>query len=266
MSQQQIFKNEMFGELPVLVVSGVEWFGATEAAKALSFSNPYTAIPNHVDEDDLSDQEVMDSLGRKQTKKFINESGLYSLIFGAAKQGNNPGIQAKAKSYKRWVTSEVLPAIRKHGGYLTPEKVEEALLNPDVMIQLATTLKEERARREKLQQQIEEDKPKVIFAEALEVSKDSILIADLAKLLRQNGVDIGEVRLFKLLRQHGYLIKSGSEYNMPTQRSMDLKIMEIKVGYRGSASEGTKVTRTPKITGKGINYFINKFKGESRLA
>lgn len=140
------------------------------------------------------------------------------------------------------------------------------MLNPDVMIQLATTLKEERARREKLQQQIEEDKPKVIFAEALEVSKDSILIADLAKLLRQNGVDIGEVRLFKLLRQHGYLIKSGSEYNMPTQRSMDLKIMEIKVGYRGSASEGTKVTRTPKITGKGINYFINKFKGESRLA
>ncbi|MFE9279384.1 phage antirepressor KilAC domain-containing protein [Streptomyces griseoincarnatus] len=189
---------------------------------------------------------------------FIPENIFYRL---AMKAKNDAAEKFQAK-----VADEILPSIRKHGGYLTPEKVEEALLNPDVMIQLATSLKEERARRERLQQKIEQDKPKVVFAEALEVSSDSILIADLAKILRQNGIDIGEIRLFKLLRQQGYLIKSGSEYNMPTQRSMDLKIMEIKVGYRGSASEGTKVTRTPKITGKGINYFINKFKGESRLA
>lgn len=191
-------------------------------------------------------------------KEFVPENVFYRLAM--------KGETDSAVAFQTKVADEILPSIRKHGGYLTPEKVEEALLNPDTIIQLATSLKEERARRERLQQKIEQDKPKVVFAEALEVSSDSILIADLAKILRQNGIDIGEIRLFKLLRQQGYLIKSGSEYNMPTQRSMDLKIMEIKVGYRGSASEGTKVTRTPKITGKGINYFINKFKGESRLA
>jgi prophage antirepressor-like protein len=121
MSKPQIFNHQTFGELPVVVVDGVEWFGATEAAKALGFSNPYTAIPNHVDEDDLTDREVTDSLGRMQQKKFINESGLYSLVFGAAKQGNNPDIQAKAKEFKRWVTSEVLPTIRKTGGYVANE-------------------------------------------------------------------------------------------------------------------------------------------------
>lgn len=146
------------------------------------------------------------------------------------------------------------------------QSIESFLLNPDTIIKIAENWKAEQTLRIAAESQIEKDKPKVIFAEALEVSRDSILIADLAKILRQNNIDIGEIRLFKLLREQGYLIKSGSEYNMPTQRSMDLKIMEIKVGYRGSASEGTKVTRTTKITGKGINYFINKFKGESQLA
>lgn len=256
MNQLQVFN---FGQAPVRTVEkdGQPWFVLNDIVQVLGLSNS-RMVKERLSDDVSSTYPISDTLGRMQQATIINEDGLYDVILESRKP--------EAKAFRKWVTREVLPSIRKHGGYLTPEKVEEALLNPDVMIQLATNLKEERARREKLQQQIELDKPKVIFAEALEVSRDSILIADLAKILRQNNIDIGEIRLFKLLREQGYLIKSGSEYNMPTQRSMDLKIMEIKVGYRGSASEGTKVTRTTKITGKGINYFINKFKGESQLA
>lgn len=130
MNQLQIFNHPMFGELPVIIVNGVEWFGATEAAKALSFGNPYDALKNHVEKDDLADHEVIDRLGRKQQKKFTNESGLYDLIFGAAKQGNNPEIREKAKGFKKWVTSEVLPAIRKTGNYSIqqPKSSAEMLL------------------------------------------------------------------------------------------------------------------------------------------
>ncbi|MGG3322195.1 BRO family protein, partial [Brevibacillus centrosporus] len=131
MDKPQIFSHQMFGELPVIVVEGVEWFGGTEAAKALSFTDPHKAINNHVDEDDSTVHPVIDSLGRKQNKKFTNESGLYSLIFGAAKQGNSPEIQSKAKAFKRWVTTEVLPTIRKHGAYMTPDTIEKALSDPD---------------------------------------------------------------------------------------------------------------------------------------
>jgi anti-repressor protein len=259
MNSLKIFSHDVFGQLPVIVIEGTEWFGATESAKALSFSNPYTALGNHVEEDDLTDQEVIDSLGRKQVKKFINESGLYSLIFGAAKQGNNLEIKEKAKQYKRWVTSEVLPSIRKHGAYMTPQTIEQAITSPDFLIQLANKIKDEQERNKLLELKIELDKPKVHFAESVEISKDSILVADLAKLLRQKGIEIGEIRLYKWLRDEGYLIKSGTEYNKPTQRSMEMGLFEIKTGYR-SGSDGTaKLTYTSKVTGKGQIYFINKF-------
>lgn len=152
MMKPQVFKHDFFGDLPVVVVDGVEWFGATEAAKALSFSNPYSAIPNHIDEDDLTDAEVIDSLNRKQIKRFTNESGLYSLIFGAARQGNNKEIKEKAKSFKRWVTNEVLPSIRKHEIYATDNVIDNILNNPDFGIELLTKLKEERATRVKAEQ------------------------------------------------------------------------------------------------------------------
>lgn len=140
------------------------------------------------------------------------------------------------------------------------QTVESFLTNPDTIIKIAENWKAEKTLRIAAEQKIEEDKPKVIFAEALETSKDSILVNEMAKLLRQNGVQIGQKRLFEWLRQNGYLIKGGSEKNLPTQRSMELEIMEIKVGQRLSASEGSKITKTPKITGKGQLYFINKFK------
>jgi anti-repressor protein len=146
MSNIQVFNHPMFGELPVMIVEGVEWFGATEAASALSFSKPHDAIKNHVEEEDSAVHVVLTN-GGKQNKKFINESGLYSLIFGAAKQGNNPEIKEKAKRFKRWVTAEVLPSIRKHGAYMTEDVLERSIQDPDYMIGLLTALKEERQKR-----------------------------------------------------------------------------------------------------------------------
>ncbi|SFA56255.1 Phage antirepressor protein YoqD, KilAC domain [Parageobacillus thermantarcticus] len=170
MSQLQsfsLFNHPMFGELPVLVVDGIEWFGATEAAKSLSFGNPYDAIKNHVDKDDLADHEVIDRLGRRQSKKFVNESGLYSLIFGAAKQGNNPEIREKAKQFKRWVTAEVLPTIRKTGGYVS---------NDDLFIQTYLPFADEQTKMmfrgvletvRKQNEQIAAMKPKADYFDAL---------------------------------------------------------------------------------------------------
>lgn len=246
MNQLQVFN---FSGMEIRVVSkdGNPWWIAKDVCSVLEIANSRDAL-SRLDDDEKGVVST-DTLGGRQDLMAVNEPGLYSLILGSRKP--------EAKRFKRWVTHSVLPAIRKTGMYAA----DDLLDNPDLLIQAATKLKEERAARKALEAKIDEDRPKVVFAEALEVSKDSVLIGDLAKLLRQNGIDIGEIRLFRELRQQGYLIKSGSEYNMPTQRSMELQIMEIKIGQRGSASEGMKVTRTPKITGKGIGYFINKFMG-----
>ncbi|OKP91378.1 phage antirepressor KilAC domain-containing protein [Paenibacillus sp. P32E] len=253
-----LFKHEVFGELPVIVVDGVEWFGATEAASSLSFSNPYKAVDNHVDSEDCAVHTVL-TQGGKQGKKFINESGLHSLIFGAAKQGNNPEIRNKARQYKRWVTSDVLPSVRKHGAYMTPATIEKITTNPDFLIQLGNVLKAEQEKNKVLELKIEQDKPKVHYAEAIEISEDTILIGQLAKMIRQKGIEIGEKRLFKWMRDEGYLCKSGSDYNKPTQRSMELRLFEIKTGYRSGSGGTTKLTFTTKVTGKGQIYFMNKF-------
>lgn len=259
-NKPQLFNHSVFGSLPVIVVDGMEWFGATEAAKALGFSNPHKAIDHHVEDEDCTVHTVLTD-GGKQNKKFINESGLYSLIFGAARQGNNPEIKAKAKQFKRWVTSEVLPAIRQHGGYLTPAKIEEALLNPDTIIDLAMRLKQANEEKAKLAAQIEADKPKVIFAEALETSGNSILIGELAKILKQNGVNIGQNRLFERLRQEGYLMKTKDErWNDPTQYSMELGLFEIKKRVINSPDGSVRTVKTTKVTPKGQIYFVNKFK------
>jgi len=167
MSKPQIFNHQAFGELPVIVSDGVEWFGATEAAKALSFSKPHDAIANHVDEDDSAVYGVTDSLGRTQQKKFINESGLYSLVFGAAKQGNNPDIQAKAKEFKRWVTSEVLPTIRKHGAYTLP-----TMSPAEILAGVANQLVEQERRVKALEARIAET------SETIETIQDTLLQRD----------------------------------------------------------------------------------------
>lgn len=187
-------------------------------------------------------------------KQFIPENVFYRL---AMKGETDSAVQFQIK-----VADEILPSIRKHGAYMTPQKIEEVLMNPDTIIHLATQLKQEREAKQRLEAQIEADKPKVIFAEALQVSSDSILIAHLAKLLKQNGIDIGQNRLFERLRKDGYLGKVGGYYNMPTQRAMDLKLFEIQERVIQKPDGDSIVSKTPRVTGKGQMYFINKFKSE----
>lgn len=224
------------------------WFVARDVCSVLEIGNTSDAL-KRLD----SDEKALVSIeGFRGTANIINESGLYSLILGSRK--------VEAKKFKRWITHEVIPAIRKHGGYLTPEKVEEALNDPDTIIMLATRLKNERAERAKLEKQRELERPKVLFAEALETSNQSILIGELAKLLKQNGVDIGQKRLFTWLREKGYLIrKAGDEYNNPTQRGMDLGLFEIKKSSIINPDGSVRITKTTTVTGKGQLYFINKF-------
>lgn len=261
MNTPQVFTHQMFGELPVIVVNGVEWFGATEAAKALSFAKPHDAISNHVDADDSAVYGVIDSLGREQQKKFINESGLYSLIFGAARQGNNPEIREKAKAFKRWVTGEVLPSIRKHGAYMTKETLERALAEPDFLIQLATRLKEEREVRRKLEEQIEQDRPYTNFAKSIANSSDAITFGEFAKILNNNGIRIGRNRLFKWMRENGYLIKKGREKNVPMQQYVEQGLFQVKESVVHTIDKEL-IRTTTLITGKGQLYFLEKLKEE----
>ena len=165
-----------------------------------------------------------------------------------------------AERFQALVADEIIPSIRKHGAYMTPQKIEEALLNPDTIIKLATNLKAEREKRMELERQAEKDKPLVTFANSVSVAKTSILVGELAKLLKQNGVDMGQNRLFTWMRENGYLIsRKGTDYNMPTQRSMEMKLFEIKETTISHGDGHTSLNKTPKVTGKGQIYFINLF-------
>lgn len=252
MNNLKVFENQEFGKIRIILISSEPWFVGNEIAKTLGYTNPQKAIRDHVDEDDRRDERIVHPLGGVQETRVINESGLYSLILSSK--------LPTAKRFKRWVTSEVLPAIRKHGAYLTEQKVEEILTNPDTIIKLATQLKQERDARKQAEALNEANRPKVIFAEAVSASKTSILVGELAKILRGNGIPIGQRRFFQWLRENGYLIKrKGTDYNMPTQRSMELGLFEIKEGSYVNGDGVNVITKTPKITGKGQNYFINKF-------
>ncbi|NPC90987.1 phage repressor protein/antirepressor Ant [Bacillus sp. WMMC1349] len=263
MNELQTFNHKIFGDLPVMIVDGVEWFGAKEIAKALSFSKPHNAIQNHVEEDDSAVHGVIDRIGRKQKKKFVNESGLYDLIFGAAKQGNNREIKEKAKKFKRWVTSEVLPIIRKTGGYVNKGNEEQFIKNyfPSFSDEVKQAMVLDlRNQNNQLKKQIEQNKPKVLFADSVSASSTSILVGELAKLLKQNGIETGQKRFFAWLRDNGYLIKrKGTDYNMPTQKSMESGLFEIKETSITHSDGHISISKTPKVTGKGQVYFINKF-------
>ena len=251
MNELQIFESPEFGQVRTVVIENEPWFVGKDVANILGYANTKDAISSHVEEDDKtiiqrSENTTLEIPNRGLT--FINESGLYSLIF-SSKLPN-------AKKFKRWVTSEVLPTIRKHGMYAT----EELLDNPDVAIAAFTALKAEREKRKLLEAKVEADKPKVIFAEAVDASQTSILVGDLAKLLKQNGVNTGQKRLFEWLRTNGYLIsRKGNDYNSPTQKSMELGLFEIKERTINNPDGSIRITKTPKVTGKGQVYFINKF-------
>ncbi len=245
----EIFKNDDLGEIGILKENNKELFEATGVAKVLGYSNPYDAIQRHCKEDGVVKHEVMDSMGRMQNKNFITEGNLYRLITHSK--------LPSAEKFEKWVFDDVLPSIRKHGVYA----VDELLNNPDFAIKALTELKNERAEKEKLQLAIEEQKPKVVFADSVVASKTSILVGDLAKLIKQNGYDIGQNRLFQWLRDNGFLCnKKGDMFNMPTQKSMNLKLFEVKERTIDEPNGSVRITKTPKVTGKGQVYFINKFK------
>lgn len=211
---------------------------------------PENAIARHVDDEDKSTTPFQGTAYETRAT-IINESGLYSLIL-SSKLPN-------AKKFKRWVTNEVLPSIRKHGAYMTDQTLEQALTSPDFLIQLATQLKEEKEQRKQLEVKVEHDRPKVLFAESVSASKTSILVGELAKILKQNGVDTGQTRLFAWMRENGYLIKRrGNDYNMPTQRAMEMKLFEVKETSVTHSDGHISVNKTPKVTGKGQVYFVNK--------
>ena len=259
MREIQIFENAEFGKVRTIVIDNEPWFVGKDIATALGYAKPENAIANHVDEEDKTSTLIQGSGSNYKSKTIvINESGVYSLVFSSK--------LPTAKAFKRWVTSEVLPAIRKHGGYMTPEKVEEALMNPDVMIRLATELKAERQKRQALSKladeqgaQIAKMQPKALFADAVSTSETSILIGGLAKLIKQNGVDIGQKRLFQWMRENGFLIKNGADKNIPTQRAMEYGLFEVKERSIVGGDGANHVTRTTKVTGKGQIYFVNRF-------
>lgn len=247
----EIFKNEEFGQIRTMLINNEPYFVGKDVAEILGYANPQKAIRTHVDNEDKGVNE-MDTPGGKQEIIVINESGLYSLML-SSKLPN-------AKKFKRWVTSEVLPSIRKHGAYMTNETLEEALTSPDFLIKLATELKKEKEQRQALEKEQKKNAPKVLFADAVSGSNTSILIGDFAKILKQNGVKIGQNKLFSWLRENNYLIKRrGSSYNMPTQKSMDLGLFEIKENTITKSDGDTLITMTAKLTGKGQTYFMNKF-------
>ncbi len=250
MNDLEIFKNENFGEIRIVRIDGEPYFVGKDVARVLGYSNTRDALNKRVDEED---KEVAncDTLGGSQEMTIINESGLYSLVLSSK--------LPTAKKFKHWITSEVLPSIRKHGMYA----VDDLLNDPDLAIKAFTALKEEKERNKVLQEDNDRMRPKEVFADAVATSHTSILIGDLAKLLKQNGVDIGQKRLFIWMRDNGYLIKrKGTDWNMPTQKSMELGLFEVKESTVNNPDGSVRINKTTKVTGKGQQYFINKFLGD----
>lgn len=243
MNEVQLFNFESH-EVRSLLLNNEPWFVGKDVAEALGYSKARNAIATHIDSEDKKDAPIQGTLGGVQEMTVINESGLYSLVLSSK--------LPSAKKFKRWVTSEVLPALRKTGQYQVKELSGQELM-AKALIEAQSVL----AAKDK---QIEEMKPKVVFADAVATSHTSILVGELAKILKQNGIDMGQKRLFAWLREKGYLIKrQGTDYNMPTQKAMELGLFEIKEGSYVNGSGVNITTKTPKVTGKGQQYFINKF-------
>lgn len=248
MNELQIFNSEEFGEIRTVNINGEPWLAGKDVAVALGYTNPQKAIRDHVLNEDRTVNESFTVNGTKVI--LINESGLYALIFGS-KLGS-------AQRFKRWVTNEVLPTIRKTGGYQVKAPQGKELL--------ALAVLEAQKTIEAQSKEIQRMRPKEIFADAVSTSHTSILIGDLAKLLKQNGVDTGQKRLFCWLRENSYLIRrQGSDWNMPTQKAMEMGLFEVKESTINNPDGSVRINKTTKVTGKGQQYFINKFLGTTDI-
>ena len=250
MNSISTFNNPAFGSVRAVSINNEPYFVGKDVTEVLGYQNGSRDINRHVDAEDRRKAMVFDGNQDKETI-LINESGLYSLILGSK--------LPKAKELKRWVTAEVLPAIRKTGGYVndTAQFVESYFGQLEPSQKHALTMMFEESKR--MSAQLKEQAPKVLFANAVETAHNSILIGDLAKIIRQNGVDIGQKRLFEWLRQNGYLIKDGQSKNMPTQKAMEMSLFEVKESTINNPDGSVRITRTTKVTGKGQTYFVKKF-------
>lgn len=238
MNELKTFQNPKFGTIRTTTINGEPWFVAVDVCKALEIQNNRDAI-SRLDADEKGVAST-DTLGGKQELTIVNEPGLYALVLGSRKP--------EAKAFKRWITHDVIPTIRKHGAYMTPEKVEEILLNPDTIIKLATELKEERERTAALNAKIKADKPYTEFGAAIAANSDAILVRDFAKLLHNDGIKMGEKRLYKWLRENGFLMQTAP--TKPYQKYVDMGW--FRVDERSiSTVQGQMIVSTTKITGKG---------------
>lgn len=253
MNEIQIFNNKEFGNIRTVNIDGEPWFVGKDVAEALGYSNSRKALADHVHDDDKGVTKC-DTLGGKQDLTVINESGLYALIFGSKLES--------AKRFKHWVTSEVLPAIYHNGGYIQgQENLSDTELMAKAILVAQKTIEQKNQIIEQQKEKIKQDRPKAIFADAVSASETSILVGDLAKLICQNGYQIGQKRLFEWLRQNGYLMKCGSSRNMPTQRYLEQGLFEVKESNVQNPDGSIRITRTTKNTGRGQLYFVNKFLG-----
>lgn len=243
-SEVQIFTNGTFGNVRVVIDGDKTLFCGSDIAKSLGYARPADAITAHCKGVCVL---PTPSAGGVQNTKFISEGDVYRLI-------THSKLPA-AEQFEHWVFDEVLPSIRKHGLYA----VDELLADPDVAIKAFTALKEEREKRKAFELKVMEDAPKVLFANAVETARNSILIGDLAKILRQNGVKTGQKRLFEFLRKEEYLMKQGTSYNMPTQKAMELGLFEVKERTIKNSDGSTMLVRKTMVTGHGQTYFVNKF-------
>lgn len=257
MNEVTIFNNEEFGSIRTVEIDGEIWFVGKDVAEKLGYSDTAQAIRKRVDDEDKGVVDLT-TPGGIQKIIIINESGLYSLVL-SSKLPN-------AKAFKRWITSEVIPSIRKHGAYMTLETAEQMLNNPDIMIRLLQELKSEQEQRRELERQKRENAPKVLFAEAVETSDSTVTVGDLAKILKQNGIEIGRDRLFHWMRENGYLIKmEGTDFNVPTQKGMNAGLFELKESLVKLPNGKLLIGKTPKVTGKGQIYFVKKFLKEKDM-
>lgn len=259
MDNLKIFENNEFGEVRTTVIDDEPYFSLNDVCRILEIANPRN-VKARLNGDGVHSMDGVDSLGRRTDVTMINESNLYKLIF----QSRKP----EAERFADWVTSEVLPAIRKHGAYMTDGVIERTLTDPDYLIMLATNLKEEKAKRALAEAVNEKNKPKVLFADTVSASKRSCLMGELAKMISQEAIrqgkldkKIGQNKLFAWMRNKGYLCKGGERRNQPKQAYVEQGLFEIKKGTRLDGQGNNVVTSTTKITGKGQIYFVNKFLG-----
>ncbi|WP_155286091.1 phage antirepressor [Lacticaseibacillus zhaodongensis] len=254
MNDLQVFSSSGW-TVRTVDVNGEPYFVGKDIAEALGYSNTKDALQKHVDADDKLRSRITTS-GQAREMTVISESGMYSLVLSSK--------LPSAKKFKHWVTSEVLPSVRKHGAYMTGETIMEVMQDPANFAKVLNALADERNQRQAAENQVAVMKPKAFFADAVSVSNTTILINDLAKLIRQNGYQIGGKRLFNWMRSNGYLVKRhGADYNSPTQKAMEMGLFSIKETVITHSDGRTTISKTPKVTGKGQQYFINKLLGSS---